>query len=517
MALTLAAGVLYGLSFPPARLRLLAWIALVPFFVAIRRVGFASALGLAWLWSVLAAWSVGDWMPEAIETYYLQPRWVGFVFFLLVATFMAAPYHVAFAAAYHRFTRHLTVWNPLLAAAAWAATELGRGRLFTGTPLFIGNPWALLGYSQTGFLTLTQIADAAGIYGVSFVVAAANAGLAEAWLACSSRGLPRPKAWRALALSLLPLAFALGYGSLRLLGFGVPRPIGDTVQVGVVQGNVAVGSTWRPESYGENLERYLRLTLSLVRDTRVELVFWPETAMTFFVEREAGFRSEIGAVLSPFGTQLVAGGPRASDPDGARYFNSVYVLSPEGELRGRYDKEYLVPFGEYFPLRSIELLRRHFGRVREFEPGVAHAPLPTLAGLAGVLICNEAMLPEVAGERVAAGATYLLNPSNDSWVPNEKFSELQFDIVSLRAIEQRRYFVRASTSGPSAIVDPFGRILTRSRAFSEAAVPGAIAPIGDRSPYGQAGDLFGAVCAAIAAAALWWRPWRPSLRRGRRS
>jgi apolipoprotein N-acyltransferase len=502
VALTLATGVLYGLSFPPARLHLLAWIALVPFFVAIRRVGLAAALGLGWLWSVLAAWSVGQWMPGAIETYYLQPRWVGFAFFLLVATVMVAPYHMAFAAAYHRFGKRPTVWTPLLVAAAWAAAELGRGRLFTGTPLFIGNPWALLGYSQAGLLPLVQVADLAGIYGVSFVVAATNAALAETWLALRGLGLPAAKVARTLVLSLLPLALALAYGSVRLMGFGGPRPIAPAVEVGVVQGNIAVGSTWRPEHYGENLDRYLRLTLSLLRGTRPQLVIWPETAMTFFLENEAGFRSSIAAVLSPFGTELVAGGPRASASAGPPFFNSVYVLSPEGELGARYDKEYLVPFGEYFPLRSVEFLRRRFGRVREFEAGPAHGPLPTRAGAAGVLICNEAMLPEVAGRRVAAGATYLLNPSNDSWVPSEKFAEIEFDIVSMRAIEQRRYFVRASTSGPSAIVDPYGRILVRSRPFSVATLPGEIAPIEGRSFYGRAGDLFGVACAAIAAAAL---------------
>jgi len=504
VALTLATGVLFGLAFPPAHLRPLAWIALVPFFVAIRRVSFAAALGLGWLWSVLAAWSVGDWMPRAIETYYLQPRWVGFAFFLLVATTMVAPYHVAFAAVYHRLGRRPTVCTPLLAAATWAAAELCRGRLFTGTPLFIGNPWALLGYSQAGFLPLLQVADVAGIYGVSFILAATNAGLAEAWLARSV--LPAAKLARMLVLSVLPLALALAYGSVRLMGFGVPHPVAAAVEVGVVQGNVAVGSTWRPEHYGENLDRYLRLTLSLLRGTRPQLVFWPETAMTFFLEREAGFRESIAAVLSSFGTQLVAGGPRASDPAGPPFFNSIYVLSPEGAIVGRYDKEYLVPFGEYFPLRSVELLRRRFARVREFEAGLAHDPLPTRGGQAGVLICNEAMLPEVAGRRVAAGATYLLNPSNDTWVPSEKFAELEFDIVSLRAIEQRRYFVRASTSGPSAIVDPYGHIVVRSRAFSTAILPGTIAPIEGRSLYGRAGDLFGVACAATAAAALWRKP-----------
>src|SRR5262249_47755644 len=146
----------------------------------------------------------------------------------------------------------------------------------------------------------------------------------------------------------------------------------------------------------------------------------------------------------------------ANDP--GAYWNSIFLLAASGEIRGRYDKEYLVPFAEYFPLGGIDVLRRRFERVRTFVPGLPRPPLPTIAGPAGVLTCNEAMLPEIAGRRVAAGATYLVNPSNDSWLADPQYSAQQLDIVTMRAIEQRRYLVRASTSGPSAIIDPYGRI-----------------------------------------------------------
>ncbi len=88
---------LYCLAFPPHRLRILAWIALAPFFIALRGAGLAYTLLLGWTWSTLAAYAVGDWMPVAIETYYLQPKLVGWLFFLGISTTMAAPYHTAFA------------------------------------------------------------------------------------------------------------------------------------------------------------------------------------------------------------------------------------------------------------------------------------------------------------------------------------------------------------------------------------------------------------------------------------
>ena len=176
--------------------------------------------------------------------------------------------------------------------------------------------------------------------------------------------------------------------------------------------------------------------------------------MTFFLEREPAYQRAVGQVLAIGGTELVAGGPAVEQADEPRFFNSVFLLSDRGEILHRYDKEYLVPLAEYFPLGRIDLLRRQFGRIRVFTPGGAEPLLPTAAGPAGIAICNEAILPEVVSRRVAQGAAYLVNPSNDTWIPDSKFTAQQFDIVSLRAVEQRRYLVRASTSGPSAIVDP---------------------------------------------------------------
>ena len=99
---------------------------------------------------------------------------------------------------------------------------------------------------------------------------------------------------------------------------------------------------------------------------------------------------------------------------------------------------------------------------------------------------------------MADGARYLVNPSNDTWIPGETFAELQFDIVSLRAIEQRRTLVRASTSGPSAIVDADGRILARTTTFTREVLIGKVQPRDGRTIYGRVGDAFAVGCLLLA-------------------
>ena len=180
----------------------------------------------------------------------------------------------------------------------------------------------------------------------------------------------------------------------------------------------------------------------------------------------------------------------------------MFLIGPDGEVRGRYDKERLLPFSEFFPLRSVELLRRRFERVQHFVHGAPGPPLQTRVGAAGVMICNEAMQPELAAARVDAGADYLLSPSNDSWIARRNWAEMIFALVSVRAIEQRRYLLRASTSGPSGIVDPWGRVRVRSEPLSRAVLVGWLRPETGRSVYGVVGDAFGLACAAGVAALL---------------
>lgn len=503
---TLTSGALFSLAFPPASLHGLAWFALVPFFVSVRRGGPGRALLLTWLWCVFAAYFVGDWFPEAVADYFHQPAAVAIALFVGVFTVMAAPFYMAFTWAYRVLARRFSLALPLLAGAAWTSAEFGRGRLFTETALFIGNPWGLIGYSQSEVLPLVQIAALTGVYGVSFCIGCANGALAELWLRSWEHGKLERRQLSALAIALAPTLAALAYGGV-VLGQKTP-PEGGAVPIAIVQGNLNVGSRWRSDLYGANLETYLRLTWDTRELGRPEIVFWPESALTFFLAEEPLYRKAIGRVLEPLGAELVAGGVYATGSDPPAFLNSIFTLDPDGEIRDRYDKQHLVPFAEYFPL-GIDMLRRRFGRVRYFEPGPAGKLLETRAGPAGVVVCNEAMLPEVVGARVAAGAVYLVNPSNDSWIRAEKYAEQQLAFATFRAIEQRRYLVRASTAGPSAVIDPWGRVEVRTPALERAVVTGEVHPLEERSAYGRFGDVFAVLCLATVLGMLLVTGWAP--------
>jgi apolipoprotein N-acyltransferase len=502
-AVALSAG-LFAAAFPPLRLRPLAWVALVPLFVTLRALPLGARVAVAWLWAVTMAYLLGHWMPPAIALYYEQPWSVGAGFFVACATVTAGVYYMAFAAAWPRLGMGDGYAGPLLVAAAWTATELARGRLFTGTPAFIGNPWALFGYSQLGHDALVQVASLTGVYGIGFVLVAVNAALAQLW-ASRHEGARRRRALAALALAAVPAALALAFGATALRDAAPPAA---ATPVAIVQPNLDVGSQWRRDFYGANLETLLALTREAVAVFRPRLVCWPEGAFTFLVTQEAGYRAAMARTLAAADVELLAGGPRAGD--GAGVLNSVFLLSPHGEVRAVYDKQYLVPFAEYFPFPALDLLRRRFERARVFVPGGPAMLLPTAAGRAGVVTCNEAMLPEVVSARVTAGAEYLVNPSNDSWVADPTYAALQFDIVALRSVEQRRWLVRASTAGPSALIDPWGRVEGATAPGTRALTGGVVAARTDRTVYGRIGDAFAAGCAAVTLLVLLASARRPT-------
>jgi apolipoprotein N-acyltransferase len=506
----LLSAVAYALCFPPAALSALALVAVVPLIAVATGETPGRAALWGYLWAVAMAVGITDWLPPAISLYYEQPLWLGIVIFLGATAVMVAVHYAVFAAyCSYVFRRYPRAW-PFLAAAAWVVAELARSRLLTG------NPWGLFGATQIAVgvdgydgygafaLRLVQIAEVGGIYAVSFLLCLINAVVVQSWHdGRLRRSGERGQGGPAMIATVALVAAALGYGHLRVATYS--SAIANATRVSVVQANLDLGYRWERAHYGRNLDAYLALTRQALDANDPALVVWPENAMTFFLDTRGDYRMTIAQVTEPAGVELLAGGPRYEEgAERTDYFNSAFVLSAEGEVTGVYDKEHLLPFAEYFPFGSIELLRRSFvsdeGSVSQITPGVQVAALQTVAGRAGVAICNEIMFPDVVGRRVADGADFLLNLANDGWMRSDEFAEHQLVLAIARAIEQRRYLVRASTSGPSAFVDPAGRIVSRTGAYEATVLNGEISPSTARTVYARVGDLFALCCLLVVVA-----------------
>lgn len=489
LLLAAASGWLTAQAWPGADHRALAFVAVAPFLMAARTAasgGQAALVGLVWMMAF--AWGINDWFARAVSRYFEIPWAGGVAAFLAVTGLTAAPATMALAVLLRRCGPAAGAAMPLLTAAAWVAGEFFRTRV-------LGDPWGLLGYSQATRPLWIQVADFGGIYAVGFVVCLVNALIAESLLASASL---RPEARdlrRGLLLTAVLPVLALLYGAWRLDSSVPDDRAGPRLDVAVVQGNVDFSRQWQQAMHEPNLERYLALTRQALAGGGIDLVVWPENAVTFYLDLDDQRRRRIADVLAPSATPLVAGGPRVASRRPVDIRNTAFLLSPEGRLETHYDKQRLLPFGEYAPL-GMKVRRAHGDDgVREFSPGPGEAGLLDVAGVRlGVVICNEALFPSPAGERVDRGAEVLVALTNDSWVGEDKYAEQAFEKSVLRAVEQGRPLIRASTSGPSALVDPRGRVRARTALGEEAVLRGTVTGRSSRTVYSRSHDALAWLC-----------------------
>lgn len=485
VALAVGGGLVHGALFPPIGAWPLAFVALAPLLVAVRgRRPLAGAV-LGWAEATTGAMlAVVPWIAEAARDFFGIGAPGATAIGLGVAQVFGALPIALFGAAATRITRlEGAIARTTALAAAWTAVELGRAELLTGAP------WDLLGHAVVTVPLLTQLADVGGVFVVSFVLALASAAAAE----CATA--PAGEARRACAVAAVAVAGMLAYGAFRLET--VPGTT-ERVTIGLVQGDVP--NAWRndPTHVQDALRAYDELTRTIV-DRRADLIAWPENAVSVLLEPNAGLRARIVGSLAGTSAPLLLGAPRyAASGDGrVALFNSAHLLSPEGASLAAYDKRHLVPFAEYLPLRHVAGIEWAQPRPGDYTPGSASGVFPSPTPF-GVLICFEAIYPELARELVAGGARFLVNLSNDAWFGSAAAREQHFAAVVFRAVELRRPVVRVANAGITAVVDAAGRVTDRFPTDVRGAWIVSIVPSDVVTPCARVGNLF-AWLAALAA------------------
>ena len=488
---------LYALALPRFDLWPCAWLALVPLILVVRGRAAGAAVGYGALAGFVSGWAATWWLAKAVAGYFQAGILIG-------ALAMSAAYAVAVSSAFVLFAlgaRALAGRGGAFAIAAlWTACELVRTRIF-------GQPWGLLGYTQHGEAALLQVAALTGVYGVSFVVALGNAAIAEAWWRWRT-GTPALRTASALAApGALVAAVWLG-GTLVLppaVAGGPERP-----RVAVVQSNVQPAFHWTRAHAEEQLLANLRLTDQLAGQ-HPALVVWPENAVTLYLEQEPYIADQLRRAAARQGFDLLVGGPRFAD---GHTYNSARLLHPDGRPGAAYDKQRLVAFAEAPPFEHSADAQRDESP-RAFSAGTLPGVLRSFAPLA-VSICHELLYPDVINPGVAAGGSILVNLANDGWLDGGYGvgGSQHFAMGVLRAVETRRYLVRASTTGVSAIVDAWGRVLASQPPDGVGIAVAGVAPRYDLTPYVRFGDVFAIGC-ALAVLLVLARELVPAPRRRR--
>src|SRR5579871_339901 len=534
-AMAILSGALQVLPFPiagptPLWRTAFCWIALVPLLVAIlgndkrgNPLNFGQGAALGYLCGFV--WYLGNcyWVYQTMYLYGGLPKPIAVGILILFCLYLGL-YHALFgallAAFRNRFGRQGAL---LLVPFAWVAVELARARI-------TGLPWDLLGVAQIDSPILTRLAPITGAYGLSFIIAAINA----LWLV---RIRVRERRFTRTAVTAAGVVFVVLY-VVALRRIESPQNAPTTAHATLVQENLEVGAanTGPQPSTQQLLESFSYLSrfpsphfllgipelpgtqsVYLIRQQSVvegtearvpmptDLIVWPESPAPF-EENDPLFRAALSNLARQANAPIIAGTigtERTTDnPRGYNLFNSASFVNPQGEFVGRYDKMHLVPFGEYVPFKAFFFFAKSLlYEAGTFDRGQHRIVFNTGGHTYGTFICYESIFGDEIREFSKLGAEVLVNISNDGWYGDTSAPWQHLNMVRMRAIENRRWILRSTNTGVTAVIDPDGRVTQSLPRHRRAALDAHFGYVEGKTFYTRFGDVFAWTCVVLSVLA----------------
>jgi apolipoprotein N-acyltransferase len=424
------------------------------------------------------------WLYTSIHVFGEAPIWVAVGLMLALVAIMAL-YQALVGWCVARFLPATGLLRTLIGMPAlWLLVEWWRGWFLSGFA------WLSLGYCLTD-TWLAGFAPLIGVYGLSALLLLGAGAIVT--LFEGGRG-----ARLAAALVLLvpwPVGCALEKVEWT-------HAVGQPLGVAVIQGAVPQDQKWQDANHDATLRLYRDLT---VQALGTPLIVWPEAAPPDLANNLVDYLGTLYRMTSGHGSSLVLGVVRASD-DGEQYFNSVLALDAQGPHW--YDKSHLVPFAEFFPVPAFV---RAWLRLRNlpYEDFTRGAPVQPPLPAAGLRLATNICYEDAYGSTqlpVLGQSDALVNVTNDAWFGHSSARYQHFQIARMRAMEARRYLVRAANDGVSGIIGPHGEVIARAPEFTPYVLRAAIVARAGLPPYAYVGNypvlllaLAGAAAAIYAA------------------
>ena len=510
LGLVLLTGALCGAAYWPGSWGLLAWLVFVPLLWVVSEESAWGALRCGWLFGTAAAAAGVPWLLDSLRRFLGLPQPEPAFWFVLVCCYHGLQWGVACGMARwtgERLSRRWG-WDPAvsLAAAFVPAAVAAEGLFPTALP-------AQLAYTQVFHLPTVQIAEVLGMGALAWLLAGCNAAVFASLKAAAG---PPGAARRRLALAAACAGAVLAneeWGLRRMRSIDLQASGGAPLRVGIVQGCLPLRPNLPPDAFSQDLPLHDRLTReSLARGAR-DLVVWPESTYAGVVSYRGLADPEPAVDGRPL-AEVLRRDIRAAVPlllsamgrDGAGAARNLSLLTgPNREFWGLSEKMNLVPFGEYLPGEGVfPWLRRLSPRTGRLKAGRRRRVL-VLPGKArlGALVCYEDLLADHAARYAALGADLLVNQTNDAWFDQGMAPEQHLRFSVLRAIENRRYLLRAANTGVSAVVDPAGRILGRVERRERGVIAAQVALLEGRTRQGALGRwTYGLALLALPALLL---------------
>ena len=472
-ALSLLSATLLLLIFPKFDLRFLAPIALAPLLIAVARTRSAWQRFLyGWAAGIFYWFFLCTWIQFVLEVHGGMGRWGGWGSFLLFCVLKALHLAVFSWLAGPLMRRSYAV--PAV-AALWTGLERTHGTF--------GFAWLALGNAGIDMSLPLRLAPIVGVYGVSFVFC-----MLAAALACVVLRYPRIRLASLLALPLLWLLPA------------IPREVPATDNALIIQPNIDPEVQWTGI-----IQQKTEQQLSFLSEAiPAPLVIWPELPAPLYYYDDPDFHDAATQIAKHHGYFLF--GTVASTSQ-KQPLNSALLLGPDGTELGRYDQINLVPFGEFIP-PLFSFVNRITHEAGDFVPGHDIKVFPAAGHHIGVFICYESAFPDLVRQFTEKGADVLANLSNDAYFGHTEARQQHLLLARMRAVENRRFIIRATNNGITAVIDPAGRIVRELPSYEEVAAPVRYGIVKSTTFYARHGDWFAWACLFIGVvlAAINLRP-----------
>ncbi|MEP0962670.1 MAG: apolipoprotein N-acyltransferase [Roseobacter sp.] len=424
------------------------------------------------LHSALTGWFFGAgyfaltlfWIVEPFQVDVARHGWMAPFALLFLSFGLALFWALAFGSA-----RRLGV-GAFGLVLTWTAAEMMRAYVFTGFP------WASPAQVSVNGLA-SEMLSVWGPHGTTFALL-----LLACLLSCPAKTKAKRVHWLGQGALLIAAGAALYLPVMRSAAELSPH------WVRLIQPNAAQHLKWRPEMADVFFQRQLEMTSAapMPDASAPDLIVWPETAIPWRLDTAQPALAEI--VHASDGVPVALGALRAQ---GKRLRNTMAVLGPSGEITAQYDKHHLVPFGEYIPFANM-VEKIGLRGLAQTMGGFDSGPGPSVLDLGIVgkvlpLICYEAVFAHGVNA-VPERADLILQVTNDAWFGQYAGPQQHLAQARMRAIEQGLPLIRAANTGISAVIDPFGRILSElplnEIGFLDAQIPSPLPP----SVYSRTGD-----------------------------
>lgn len=358
-----------------------------------------------------------------------------------------------------------------------------------------GFTWGDLGYSQYKAIPLIQMASVTGIWGISFIIMIFNTALADSIIQYGNV-LKRKHAVLQISSVLLLIAALVCSGAIYSRN---ASETGKNIKAAIIQGNINQDTEEDPVFVDRSWSEYSSMSIYAAQ-SGADIIIWPETVIPGNMAN-ADTHDKVLQIASDAGTDIIAG---VWDRDNVgRIFNSAFLVSSDSRVMSKYHKCRLVPFGEFVPARKyLPFLEYYHVTPYDSSSGCGIGMMDTGKTKYGVAICFESIFPYILRNTAKSGAEILCVITNDCWYDKTAAAKQHMVMSVLRAVENKRYLLRAASTGISCIIDPHGRVVNQSSVDEKTIVKGEVSPISDLTIYTRFGDWFVYLCIVISLGAF---------------